>query len=683
MAREISRSVTQPYFAAEPLYSPRMAQRLMERVDRWYERLPVLRAYQRAKRIRQAYYGLPSDASPFDVTSVAALGDQGELSAVNINQLGVLGQRILSMTVQDDLGWQPVAANMDAASQEDAAIARSVLDHERRVGLLDRLFALSAETALLDAAAWLSVRWDPRGGPVFERIPDDSGAVREVHEGKLRVALHPWWRTVVDLYRHDAEHDWVVLVDYENKYDLVARFAAGAGQEALRNRLLNLTREHPRVIESQTERGWNMLADETPLVPVYRFFHKPTPSVPKGRETWVVNSQDVLYDGEAVYGEGLPAVRVAPAEWLDTPHGHTPLANLVAPQQALNMTVSSVVTNNANGAVAKVWVPPTANFKITEMDGAEVWESEVEPKALNMVGSSPETYRLADYMQSLMVDLASLNQAALGKADRVMPGNLAALFDAKAREAMAPFIRSFRWMVQEVGTRIVDCYKRFAKVPRSLEVVVGEDRRYMLKDFNGSMLEPISRVTVEARNSMLDTTSGKMAFVESLQQSRVFAANPRSLGVLYQIYNTGRIDPLLLDPETEDILVQRENEMLLRGEEPPIMWDDPDEQHLQLHRRVAANPTVRMDAAKIAAYEAHTAAHRQQMMLKASGAMGPGLPPPAPPPAPAGGSAPTAAAPEQPVSGPPDPMDAGPNSPGLPSLPVNPATGERAQVPTA
>lgn len=668
----------QPYFAAEPLYSPRMAARLMERVDRWYERLSSLRAYQRARRIRQAYYGLPSDASPFDVTSVASLGDQGELSALNINQLGVLGQRILSMTVQDDMGWQPVAANMDADSQGDTAIARSVLDYERRTGLLDRTFALAAETSFLDASAWLAVRWDVRGGTKYDELTEANGQKRAVYTGKLRVTLHPWWRTMVDLYRHDAEHEWCVLVDFHNKYDLAARFAPLPSQEGLRNRLLNLAYEHPRVMQSQIERGSSLLNDETPLVPVYCLYHRPTEAVPQGRETWVVDGGTVLYDGAAVYGQELPAVRIAPGEWLDTPHGHTPLSNLVAPQQALNMVVSSVVTNVADGAVAKLWVPPQSNLKVATIDsGAEVWESELEPKAIITTGNNSEAHQLTDRLQDFMVSLAHLNQAALGNAERAMPGNLAALFDAKAREAMAPFIRSYRWAVEQVGTRIVDCYKRFAKVPRTLEVIAGEDRRYLLEGFTGEQLGDISRVTVEARNSLLDTTSGKIAFVENLMAMPTFAANPRALGIVYQIYNTGRIDPLLLDPETEDILIQRENEMLLRGEEPAAMFDDPHEDHLSKHRRVAANPEARFDPAKMAAYEAHQAQHRTFLAMQAQGAMGPGMPP-------APGVAPQA---DPMLPAPPpgnlEPMDAGPNSPDLPQLPVNPATGERALEPAA
>ena len=678
----------QPYFAQEPMYSPRIAARVMEKVDRWYDVLGNLRTYQRARRFRQLYYGLPSSASPFDVTHIAEMGSSGELSALHANQFGVLAQRIHSMVVQDDLGWQPVATNTDSLSREDAAVARSVLDYERRRNQLERLFAQAAETAFLDTSAWMAVRWDPRGGAVYETVKDQrTGAESKVYTGRLWVSLHAWWRTVVDLYRHDTNHDWIILCDYHNKYDLVARFASSGTKdsEALAQRLLGLRREHPRVIDSQMERGTLLRDDDTPLVPVWKLYHRPTDAVPKGREVWVPDAQTVLYDGDAVYGEELPAARMSPSDWLDTVHGHTPLANLAAPQDALNMLLSSLVTNEANGAVANIWVPPLGNLRRSELGGANIWESEGKPEALNLVGSARSTFESAEVMKNLMIELAQLNPVSLGQQQQQMSGALAALLDSKSREGVSPFIRSYRWCVETVGTRIVECYKRFAKVPRSLEVIVGSDRRYMLKDFTGERLGNIARVTVEASSNLLSTTAGKLSFVENLLQQPAFQNNPRALRILFDIYNTGRIDPLLLEPETEEILIASENESMGRGEMPVVRWEDDDEAHVQGHRKLANNPTIRLDDRLMSILDEHLAIHRQQALMKASGVLGPGAAPPTAPPLPGpgvpveAGESSASEAPEQPVEG--AATDAGPEGPGLPSMPINPATGARAPLP--
>lgn len=681
------------YFAALPPYSPAVASAIMQKVDRWYEVLPNLRTYQRARNVRQHYFGLPSDASPFDATMIAEAGGAGELSAISVNQLGSLGQRLLSMTIQDDLGWQPVAANMDAASQKDTAIARAVLDAERRTGQLDHLFAKATETAFLDSSAFLAVRWDVRGGPVYEtnlKDPDTGAPLPDVHAGKLRVTLHPWWRTPIDLYRRDADHEWIILVDYVNKFDLSARFAPGREDENLRSRILGLSREHHRILQADRERGSFAYTEDTALVPVYTLHHRPSPAVKRGREIMVVDSGTVLYDGDAVYGEELPVVRIAPKELLDTPHGDSHLNYLCALQDGRNMALSSVLTNNANGAVSNVWVRSGAELKRTQWEGGLLWEGgEAPPEVISTVGSAPETYKLADVFKDAAIETVGLNPSALGQREGQMSGSLAVLLDAKAREGNAPVIRSYRWMVENVGTRIIQCYKKFATTPRALEVLVGQERRYMLKDFTGRRLEPISRVSVEARASMLDTTSGKLAFLERLEANPLYAQLPQSLQILYSVFNTGRIDPLLLQPEQESILIASENELLMRGIEPVIRWDDPDEMHLAQHRKVASNPEAREDEELMAVYEAHRFKHEQQLMEKQAGALGPGMvPPPAPgmgqpalPPGAPAGAPPGSAAPEQPVDAPA--MDVGPGGPGLPSMPINPETGQRAPLPSA
>jgi hypothetical protein len=676
-----------PYFAAEPAYSPQLGARLLAVVDRWYERLPLLRSYQRARSTRQTYYGLPSDASPFDVTVIGSVGRQGEVSAIHLNQLGVLGTRILAMTVTDELGWQPVVQNQDAQSRKDAAVARSVLDYERRAQHLDTVFASGAETAFLDGSSFLSIRWDERGGDVYESVPARSPDGRpaqptDIHYGALRVKVHAWWRTMFDLYRHDTDHDWVILVDYVNKYDLAARYARGS--DSLTQRILNLQREHHRIIISQQERGWLVGEDDTSLVPVYTLFHRKTESMPQGREVAFVDGSIVLKDSPLVYGRELPVVRMAPGEWRDTPHGHSPLVNLQAPQQAFNACVSSDLTNIANGAISRIWAPQGANLKRTVWeDGSEIIEGgELPPQALNTVGSHPATAQMAEFLSSQMAELSHLNPVSLGRQERAMSGALAALFDAKSREGISPFIKSYLNAVEQAGTQVLATYRACAKVPRSLEVIVGKDRGYTLKDFTGEQLGGVQRVTVEARNNMLTTTSGKMALLEALMAIPAFAQNPRAPEMILSVHMNGSIDPLVIAPETEDILIQQENEWMRDGQSPPVRWDDDDELHLSRHRLLSLNPADRLNEDVMRLLDEHEAQHRLQMGLKASGAMGPGLPPPAPVPAPGAPEEGPPSAPPQPPTN-PAPLYAGPDAPSMPQMPINPATGQRAPTPQA
>lgn len=680
----------QAYFAAEPPYSEQLARRLMRKVDLWYEALPSLRAYQRAKRCRQVYYGLPSDASPFDVTTVGEAGEQGELTAVNINRFSQLGRRILTMTVQEDFGWQPIASNADTQSQEDAIIASSVLEHEKRAQRLYRVLTGAAEAALLDGSAWFAVRWDSRAGEKYDRDPRTG---QDVYEGRLWVTNHEWWRTPVDLRRKDAKHDWCILTDFLNKYDLAARYPVHA--EAV----LRLAPDHRTVLEwqeyAENDSPWS---EDNVLVPVYTLFHRATPAVPKGREVIFVNPQVVLYDGPSVYGPELPAFRMAPAEWLSTPHGTTPMVDIVSIQNVYNKIVSGVVTNVVNGGVANIAMPREANLSFSQLDGANVWQYDgaVAPEAITTTGNNSESANLITLLGSLMPETIGLNDVALGRQQHQMSGSLAALLDSKAREAATPFIKAVKQGAEDLGTAIVDRYKRFAKAPRALEVIAGEGRRYMLQGFTGQRLESIARVTVDATDGLMSTTAGKLSFIEQLQANPVAQQDPNSLRNIYRVYRTGSMDPVLQAPEREDMLVKRENDRIAKGEVPEVAADDPHWEHIKGHREPIAAPDAREGTPAWAAQRAHVQKHIDALrtldpaFLQGIGQVPlppvPGMPDPlAMPPGGEEGGPPSAPPvegadsgamnPEDPVSGP-----AAPGGPEMPSLPVNPATGQRVSA---
>jgi hypothetical protein len=651
-----------PYFASLPPYSADLAARLMSKVDRFYERLPSLRPYQRARRNRQRYYGLPSDSSPFDVSTVAAMGDQGELSAVNVNRFHALGQRILSMTVQDDFGWQPVAANGDTRSQEDSILASSVLDHEKRVSDLRSAFVTAMETALLDAESWICVRWDAAAGALYDRDPV-TGA--PVYEGRLKVTNHPWWRCVTNVFRHDAKHQWVILTEFANKWDLAARYPVHA------ERILRLGADHRLILQWQeSARGLHWQEDDNEQVPVYTFLHAPSPACPAGREVVFVDGQTILFDGPSPYGEDLPAHRVAPGDMLDTPFGSSVMTDIGALQDVYNLVISSATTSVANHGVPNIAMPRESNISRNDFGGATVWEFDgaVTPQSLDLVKVSGEAWRLAEIVKNDMVELVGLNAVSLGQQIPQLSGAAMALLDSKSLQFATLTIAAYRRAVEVVGTAIVRTYKAFARAPRTLEVIAGEGRRYMLRDFVGSRLGDVERVTVESRSPLMDTTAGKLNMLETLINAGAFQDDPYAGRKIVRVFRTGTLDPALIDVETEDTLIQRENDLIAKGQVPPVLVDDNHVLHMDKHRAVVNNPAVREDPAVLAAYTQHMDAHRMAM------------PPPMPvgpdgAPLPPGGEG----APADAALG--APMGAGPETPGLPNMPTNPATGEEAPLP--
>lgn len=680
------------YFAALPLFSPVLAREIMSRVDRFYAALPGLRPYQRARRNRQLYYGLPSEASPFDVGVVGEGGEQGELSQVHINRFGHLGRRILAQTVQDDFGWQPVASSGDTEAQEETSVARSLLEHEKRASKLHRVLRTAMESALLDGESWFCVRWDVAAGPKYDVSPD-SGA--PIHEGRLRVTNHSFFRVVVNTSKHNAAHSWIILTEFVNRWDLATRYPAHA------ERILRAGPDHRLILDWQrTARGWAEGSDDREEVPVYTFLHKPTPACPEGRETVVVDADTVLFDGPSVYGPELPAYRLAPEDMLDTPWSSSPLTDLSALQSVYNMLMSTAVTNNANNGVPMIGIPREANISRMALEGATILEFEGQrgPEAINLVNTAPETYKLAQLIAEEMVTLSGNNAVSMGGEIPQLSGAAMALLDSKSLQFATPWIAAYRDAVENLGTAILDRYKRFAKAPRALEVTVGKARRYMLRDFTGRALGDVSRVTVESRSALLDTAAGKMDLAEKLLAIPGALGDPeKAARALVQVYRTGNLDPLLKDGEAEDLLISRENDALSRGEDVPVLLSDPHALHIKHHRSVVASMEARNDPAIVAAHAAHEQAHIDALRQTDPGLLAVLGQTPIPPEMPPPGEVPPgmegmeslpggAALPEGPEGGPLAPAMAqqppgAPELPNMPRMPTNPATGEPAPLP--
>lgn len=692
-----------PYFATLPEYSVELAQELMARVDAWYAVLPTTWWYQRAKKGYQLRYGLPSEASPFDVSTVGVAGDDGELSQVHINVLANLVHRAVTMTCSNAPTPKPVAANGDTQSQAQTLVAASVLEYEKRDKQFDRILRQVAETAFTLTAGEFSVTWDPKGGGLYDAgVPGVDAEGNEtppvpVYNGQLQVQPFLPWDVIWNLQRRDGNHQWKMTKSFINRYDLAARFPQQ--EEAI----LRLPCDHHSVTDFQLGKGQLTNVYDSEEVPVWKLYHRPSESVEKGREVWFVDAKTILFDTGGVYGLKLPVYRMCPNEMLGTGYGSSPVGDIVALQQVLNMLMSSAITNNANNAVANVIMEKGADTSMYEAaNGMNIFEMTpggVEPKSVNFTHTAPETFKLAEVVRGYMQDFLGMSDTAMGKVTGQMSGALAALLDSKSREFATLFQASFNSSVVDLGNATLDLYKRFAKTPRSLEIIVGDEQRYLLPDFTGAKIESVSRVTVEAGNAMLDTTAGRLELLDQMNKAGQ-VQGPVAVRGMFHLVRTGSWPEALSGPEKEEMLIKSENSQLARGMVPIVRNDDDHRAHLAGHKVLGNTPEAREDMALMAALDEHCLGHIRtlaspipevQALLVAMGQeplpplpppgmpmLPPGAPPPgaeAGPPPPGGGGAEG-----PPMNGPPPapaPQDV-PGGPSMPQMPINPSTGERA-----
>lgn len=711
------------YFAALPEYSNEFGAAIMQRADWWFEALPRLTWYQRAKLGYQLGYGLPSEASPFDVTQVGKAGATGELSQVHVNVLGNLKHRAVTQTVSNAPIPRPIAANGDHKSQAQCLIASSVLDFERRDKGFDRILRQVADAAFTLSSGEFFVGWDFRAGGQVDPGPipgAPEGAIQPpaaTYEGQLVVKAYMPWHVIYDLHRRDTDHPWKIRVDFWNKYDLAKRFPD------FEEEIDGLEPDHRLIQEWRASQNQYM---QTDIVPLYTFHHKPSDALEKGREAWVIAGGHVLLDTAHVYGKKLPVYRMAPGEMLGTAIGHTPISDLVGLQQVLNMAISSAVTNNANSAVGNLSITDDTNLSTYQLEGgAWVWERATgteKPEPINFTNTAPETYKLAELIRGYMMDFIGQSDTSMGKGTAQMSGTYAALLDAKTREFASLFQAGFNQAVIDMGNGTISCYQNFAKSPRALEIIVGEDQRYLLPEFTGQDIKDVSRVTVETQNAMQDTTSGKMELVNQLIAANALQG-PTASKAIMSVYRSGNLQPALSGPEQTEMLIKAENAELSRGMVPPVENDDQHVQHILGHATVKGTPQARRDPKVKGAVDAHTMGHVRALLgqpqenagvpvpdvlalLFATGqqpinlaALGfpvplpgsmpppPGMAPPGGPP-PAGAGGPPGGPPGPPHASGPPPGQPGPTGqpgrdgmPGMPRMPKNPANGQPAEQP--
>jgi hypothetical protein len=683
----------QTYFAALPQYSEEVAREVMERVNRFYQYLPQSFSYQRAKRCWQMWYGLPSSASPFDVSVVGMAGDVGELTQYQSNHLQTVGRRQLSRIVQQKPAWQAVGANGEGITQAQAAISSSLLDYEMRDKAIESILYDCAETAFIWDTGFILPTWDARGGGLYDQV---NGV--PVYNGELKVHNITPTNCIVDVMRKDHHHDWAIVKFPANKYDLAARFPLHA------ETILRLEADHPLLMDWRTTRGqvW-----QTEQVHYYVLYHKPTDACPEGREVWVTDDRTVLFDGPSVYGQRLPLIRMAPGNMIGTPYGSTPTSNVLALNELFNALMSSAATNNVNNAVSNIAVSKDADLGTSQLAGGQnIWEFDgpTPPTAINFTHTAPETFQMAQQLKGDIQEFLGMSDVAMGQGDPKLSGAAMVLLDQRTMEFVAPFQSSYRRALEALGTAIVRLYRQFKKTPRSLEVIVGEGRSYLLKDFTGAQLDSVERITVESKNSLADTVSGRLDLAEKLIQMGALAG-PQDAKNLIQVLNTGSLQPLLDGPERRAFLIKTENDLISRGIEPPDpLPTDVQADHVHEHTSPVSTDEARRNPAVMQAWEKHNQKHLaiwgsadpvirqfltatgQQplpplppppgMLPPGMGPPAPGAPPPGPPGLPPG---PLAGPPPGPAHGPPP----GPPGPGAPSAgaPVAPGGPRPPQPP--
>ncbi len=503
--------------------------------------------------------------------------DAGEsLRAVHVNNYASLVRNLHVMVTSQRPAWQPRAINSDLESQAAADLGSGLLDYYMREKHLEAKLNRATELALVLREGWTVVDWDVNAGEV---IRTDENQENPIFEGDVSVTNYSMLDVCRDVYkRNHTSHAWYIVRGYRNKYDLAETY------KDLSDKILNLRVDERQEVEFELNPWFINRSAYTAsdLVPVYTLYHDKTPSMPDGRLVVVADKDCVLFDGPLPYKRPY-IFKISTTDVFDMPLGHSNMFDLLALQDALDMTVSAILTNQAANAVQNFQMPKGSGLKVTNItDGLRVVE--FDPKLgpiqpLNLLQTAPEVFTFGDKLNEWMQLLSNVSSISRGDAPASMSGTAMALLQQQSIQFNSGLQLAHTQLLENVGTAIIELLQEFAEEPR-LAIIAGKTKQPLMKYFSGADLQGINRVIVDSANPLTKTSAGRVEIANQLLQTPGMIKTPEQY---LSVLTTGTLEPIYEHDRSRQYLTRSENEALLNGEQVTALLTDDHAIHALEH----------------------------------------------------------------------------------------------------
>lgn len=606
------------------------ADEVRDRIDQYYQFLSQNGYLSLWGKIYASYYegmfrgGVINDA-----------GAQAEFKVMSVNHFRNLIEHIQQLVQSTRPAFEPRAINSDAKSLKQAMLAKGLLDYYMREKRLENQLFSATEFALCFGEGFIVSTWNATDGKQVAADPDTE---RPIHEGDiLYEAKEP-----IDIIRDPRldnyrSRDWIVVRSYINRYELMAKYPEYATKISQIQTEVN-PRHHYRA----------NLADQrkfdTDQIILYTFYHARTAACPDGRQMQLLDDDITLTDGPLGYRH-LPVYRMVSKERIGTPMGHTVAYDLSALQEAYNLTFNTILTNQAMFGVQNVFVPKGAGFNVVDMAGGlrfvEYDANMPKPEPMNLLHTPQEVYNFLGGIEQQMMTISGINNVTRGDPQASLKSGAAlALIQSMAIQFNQGLQFGYAKLIEDVGTATVQMLQDYAAAPRTA-AIAGKYNRSWVEEFTGEDLNMIDRVVVDIGNPVLQTAAGKVELAGQMLQAKLIN-DPSELLMVMQ---TGNLEPLIEGRTSELMGIRSENEYLQNGQTVAVMLTDDHRTHIQEHKCIAADPSVRQDPNKMNILIDHIQQHLDILMNPQLApvlvAMGQQPFPPAQPPAgPAGGPGP-------------------------------------------
>lgn len=567
---------TRQYFATLP--AKELAAEVLERVSNYDK---YISASGRGTIWRNSYnhynMGIFKDAG------LNRTGEQLEYTDMYVNHFRNILTHMLNMTTQQRPSFDVRATNTDSKSQSQTIVGNNVLDYYNRFKGMDAVAKQAVEDALVFDTAYVYQGWDFSLGDPYMADPNSPGGTKR--QGDI---LHKNYTPFDVIFSvagglNGSKAQWHIIRDFQNKWDLAARYPEIA--DKIINTSADMTRSRIRVPAQ--------LVDPEDEIPVYIFMHDRTDAMPQGRMFTMISQDIWLIDTMLPeFYKTLPLHRLQPAPQRGTGFGYTVAYDLLPLQEALDGLHSVIITNQSTFGVQNIWIKTGSNLSTTEIaDGLNLLQSDEKPEVLQLLSTAPEIFQFLQSLEAQMETISGVNSVARGNPEQSLKSGAAlALVQSMAIQFINGMQQAYTIFLENMGMGVISILQKCATTGRMVEIA-GKANEAYTKQFTGADLQGISRVTVDMGNPLARTTAGKVNMAENLLNAKLIN-NPEEY---LQVLTTGKLEPILEGQQAQLMLIRSENEALADGKPVRAVATDNHPLHVLEHQTVLSNPDVRTD----------------------------------------------------------------------------------------
>jgi hypothetical protein len=562
------------------------------------------------KSAYKAYYGKENG---YGITfGVTRGGQRGQLANLRVNRARALLNAWVSLVTAPKISWKPEARTDDSGTLAASTKAIQLFEDlwkTRGLGTHDR--------RIIEAAGAFSYcvtfpEWDMNAGPPGMPLPD--GRLLRNGDITLRLIL-PWdVRVEPDRKSWDELDSFFVCVQ-KNRFDVAALastygLADGRTGKEAEDHIVSCTGDKVLVSEINPT---NRTAGEgaADLVPVWYFFHKPTASLPYGREVQFIDEATVLVDRTlGTYDGEVPLIRMAAADMFDTPNAWSSWWDTLGPQELLDGVDTMLGTTATSLGSPCIAYEAGTQPKPDKIGPFRTWPY---PKG----GKPPTAVVLAEFPKEALAHkadlkddqrmLMGLNDIALGQPQTAqMNAQAFVVLASMAQQQASPVQTSRNEAWSRIGSVWLKAIKKNVKDKRPISIESSAtEKLYQKVSYRGDDFAPLDGVRASIGNPMEQMPGGRLALLESLQQG----GTPLTVEQKLQVIETGRLEPAIRGVRDELQHLNYERDELLGGRSPPALPLDNNSMHYRENGAVMFSAAARRDPAVIKAVDAHLKEH--------------------------------------------------------------------------